>query len=339
MDFYQDDGHLFAKIFHNFDLPKFAKEGSFTTSDSLQHLPFQAFAHPSSRSFPVQDRANTFISASYAYAQPEDGIAKEAIPMIEKMATLYAIQDAVAAIKKHIQGRFEKDGSQKNASGEIAGTWEIPFGANRSLSIKGADALNKAAGYFLLNFTSLPFEDRTKTAQAISDAAQEINLELPSDFAKFSGKTASFRDQFKLEIALRSRFALDSCKKQALLSLGDASLATPEDMMKVAGSVAEFDQEFELARFYGETLTDPHRAVFNLSPQEINQKNAVIEISRVAYPYGQWTGDARTSFREGVEAALGKEKAALLFTDDAPVQSKFAELTQEEQLLVNRYIS
>src|ERR1700722_15596526 len=95
MDYYTDSGHLFAKIFASFELPGFTKEGAYATEAELRDVPGSAFADSDRRLFPIYDRANVFVSAAYAYAQPHLKVAQDALPAIEKAAALLEIESSL----------------------------------------------------------------------------------------------------------------------------------------------------------------------------------------------------------------------------------------------------
>ena len=110
MDYYKDNGHLFAKLFHSFELPNFAKEGSYF--DTLDELSDQAFALPAQRLFPINDRANTFVSYAYAYAQRSEKLASSALDAIAAAADMFGVAEDLEPLRLHIDSMIAKQASE-----------------------------------------------------------------------------------------------------------------------------------------------------------------------------------------------------------------------------------
>lgn len=328
MDYYNDAGHLFAKIFNSVDLPAFAKEGHYV--DSVDELPESSFGDSARRLFPVHDRANTYVSYAYAYAQREDQkVASEALPIIRKAAELFQIDGELKGLEEHIDSLRSKTASVEVGEwqGKVA-AFNVRFDSALVQEIQGAgkEAAQKLAQRFLEVFPTIECAQRTKVASAVVAALKENEAEVPEDLVKFAGLAEHNPLQFVDELSLRLNFV--PLSKRA--SLADPVIVkgkSPEELVAVLDGI---DSEYKLARFYGRGITDPHRSVFNTIPK----KAEVIEVGKKAYPFERWTAN-RDGFTAALEAAFGQEKAASLIVNDRPDLSK---LSEEDAALLNQYL-
>lgn len=338
MDYYSDSGHLYAKIFHSYELPEFAKQAECASEDTLHGLPDSAFALPGCRAFPIYDRSNTIVSAAYAFAQPNDKTAQLAIEPIRKAASVFGIADEIEKMERHVAGLLTAE-NQKQAADATPKPFEVEFGPFQKLAGSTDKALEQAIEHFFAHRFEIGFADRAKAASVLMDAAAERGIRPPQELARYAGRGCECNVP-KLNSALsgRATMMVDGDKRKLAFMLAEGSdLSSAEGRQAMASKLAQFDEEEGLGRFYYDRVLDPHLSVFNEAAD--TQKNAILTVGVSSYPHGQWIGSAARPFREGLEAALGSEKAALMFgIDGAPLQEKLAELSPEEVELVNRYL-
>lgn len=334
MDYYKDAGHLFAKIFHDQELPDFVKSGEIEDRNSLAALPDTAFADQQQRLFPIHDRGHVFMSAAYAAA----GNDQAALSTIEKAASAFGIKDAVDEIKAHVQDRLSKEANQKTASVAIRNEFEIPCG-DSTLKGRSDATLQKAAEFFLSNRSQLSFDDRVKCASALLKEAADRGIEIPSlesqagqggcDLARYKA-AALCRGTFIIGEGDRSQFT------EMVHSINEKS--TTPDLLKAAAYLDHIDTVYSLARFYGVNFPEPMETVFNISRKEANLRESKVRIGVKEFGRDRWQGGNFDMWQQALEHALGKTAAAEMFVDGEPVQSKFAALDEKQSDLLLRYL-
>jgi hypothetical protein len=340
MDYYQDSGHLFAKLFYDRELPDFAKTANYETEETLSGLPDSAFADPVARAYPMHDRAHVYIGAAYCYAQPHDKQAAACLPVLVKQAQLLGMAGELPALQDYVKTQFSRpEVNPKVAEWENkTAAFSIEFGTSKIASVagRGKVAAEKAIDRFLEVYAEIPSESRTKVASELIVAGKENGVEPSEDLLKFAGQAEHDNVQFCNQIALRASLVPDVLHKNAVWELAKENPKGDVEKLKAkVAALAAFDAVHKLAHYYGERVLDPHRAVFNLIPKQA----AVIEVGLKRYPAGNWTGPA-CDFQKGLEAALGHEKAAGLVSEDGTLKTaELANLSEGEAALVNRYLA
>ena len=329
-DFYSDSGHLFAKLLTEVELPEFVKEGMELPLEKLGTLNDLCFADPIARLLPINDRANTYISAAYAYGQPHEKQAALALEAIEKQAALFGIAQEVADLKglldhQEPEQKVALDSSEKPFRVEVGGC-SIEY-----ISGSGAKQACQAGEFFVENLHEIPFEKRMKVASDLADAIAENGAEPQEDLLKIAGRADCDEEIFNQQVMLRLGLVFDTLEKNAVLK--PLELTDPEER-RVA--LQEIDARHKLARFHGVNLLDPHRAVYNT----IKKEAELLKIGSLrTVPLTKWHGSPDL-YGQAVEHALGKEKAAELIDPQtkAPDLGKFAALEAADAELIHRYL-
>jgi len=333
MDFYSDFGHLFAKLFHTQPLPGFVKEGAYEDSDTLRDLPDSAFADPISRAFPIHDRAHTWISAAYCYAQPQDKQAAAVLDRVEKQAELFGISNEMSGLRQHVASILTGT-TEKMAGEEKVAAFEIALNTPTVASLRGSgkSAAQQAVDRFLGEWwKDVPCESRQKVAASLMEAAEGNGCDCPEDLRKFAGAAQHDTAIYCQQAALRASLIPDTFKSAAALKFLGEIVATAD---KVA-ALDSIDREHSLSKFYGGRILDPHRAVYSLIPKQAEPE---IVIGTRSFPLASWEGRERRFF-EGMVAALGEEKAASFLTKEGGLDlERLAGLPVEEANLLNQYL-
>ncbi len=326
MDYYKDSGHLFAKIFHSFELPEFAKEGSYF--DTLDELPDSSFADPINRVLPINDRANTYVSYGYACMQKHNPKIAAVIPQIEKAAAMFGISDSLKPLADRVEGMLSKVASAEPQWEGKRSPFQVVFGTPKIQKVAGCgkEHVETAICRFFEVFTQIPFDLRQKAAAELIVAAEENGSEVPEDLRKVAGQAESNYETFKGHTLLRVHFIRGESEKNAAIEV--SRLTDPVEQLK---ALKEMDETHKLAHFYGRGVTDPHRSVFNT----VKTQERLIAVGPKNYPYDAWKG-AGCPFEQAMVAALGAEKTASLVAEGAPDLSG---LTEQEASLLNIYLS
>lgn len=328
MDYYQDSGHLFAKIFHSFDLPEFAKQGSYY--DSLAEMPDVSFADPINRLFPVNDRANTYVSYAYAQAQKHNEKMAAVIETIEKAAAVFGIADSLPALADRVDNMLSKA-----ASVEAEPEWkkktaafQIEFNTPTIAKIAGSgtEHAERAVCRFFEVLTQIPFDSRMKIASELIVAAEDNGVEIPEGLLKIAGKADCDYETYRMQALMRANMIPDISKKTAAVLA--SGITHPDEQLE---ALRKIDEEHKLASFYGRGILDPHRSVFNT----IKKEARTLKVGSRTYPLDVWTGSG-CNFEKAMQAAFGNEKTASLIVDGVP---NLDSLTDSEAALLNVYLA
>ena len=324
-DFYSDDGAIFARFLTDYELPDFVRQGSQEDLGKIATLSDEAFADPSARRFPIHDRANTFVSAAYCMAQ--DGESKDAIlDAIAKRAELLGIQMTLSPLAAHIDSLLNPPTTKE---ADDFSPIEIEIGGDvDKLVCHGKQAGFTAQDWFIKNLHRVPFENRTKVANALIDVMKRGDGDVQEDVMKIAGLAECDDNEFADQLKLRMSLIPDSLEKGAAL---EPLKISPAKQAERLAAVHALDEKHKLARYYGERLQDPHRTVYNRIPKVA----AVIQVGPKSWPLSQWEGPT-AAFQDQLKAAIG-EKAATLFHDGKPELEKIAALSPEEVGLIERY--
>lgn len=319
MDFYSDQGAFLVKLLHSTPVPDFVKTSQYETEESVNGLPASAFANQAERTFPIHTPVDVYMSAAYLHGkqaafQPEiaDGILKAA---------------HVFGIEKDVQEVITKATEYRTRQSKTAapvGQWQFATKSARWAG-RGQEHLNEAAGRLEKNFAAYEFSERTEIAQNLMKVATDLGVEAPEAIQKFAGLSHVDLDLMEIELQARALSLQEGRDTRNFLGkiaeLRDAADATPEEAMKVAEFLAEFDRQANITHLYGSRFSDPHSAVFNTPRSEFEDKVATVQIGDVKHRlldlrscpqdvFAEILGDKVANHRE--LANLDPEKARLL---------------------------
>lgn len=271
MDFYSDKGFILGKIAARRPLPGYVK----TASAEPEDLPASAYADSQNKLFPLNNKANVYVSAIYAYAQPEK-VASEIISKIEKAANIFCISDDVQKVKEFLTPLTRK---------EATAAPEIEFcdlGDRDMYGIAGLEAAQKAASHFLENWRLFRFEERTKVASHISTQLKKHGGATNSEIEIFAGNAFPIFSFLKNAILAR-KAGLDEQRAAELDVLAseicEAENPTIESLMKVAKAINDIDMATGMDRHYLTRIPSPHHSVFHVARKEASEIMAKVAIA------------------------------------------------------------
>lgn len=346
MDYYSDAGHTFAKIFLDYELPPYVKTAEALDSDDLRGLSKTAFADTDHREYPIQDPAQIFTSAAYAFAQPGQ-VSPEIVSRIEKAAAAFQIQDDVKKMRAHVLSLFVTPGEIKVAA--FQAPKKAPFmikfssaGIDRLEGV-GGEMVKRAEGRFLKLWPEIELERRPKIAADLLAAAGDNDVTLSDETLKMAGRAEIDQNLLRQQFNLRLGRVADSLTKNALIPAFNIKMAllnasrgeadTRAAGMKLVEFLGEMDTNHKMARFYGELLDGPHQAVFN----KVASAPELIVVGRHSYPFETWTGSLNL-FDEAINQVLGPKAAEMKTAVGEYDLEKLKEIGDEEADLIQRMV-
>lgn len=333
-DFYQDFGHNFIKLFNNKEVPSFVKEGEMLEQEVIETLPSSSFACVDSRSLPINDAANTFVSAAYYYGANEKNASVE--ERILKAAQLFEISEDVQKVAQELSNK-------KEAAVSTSEAWEISLETSKGIktfSGNNSESLKKFAQFYTEElFNKLSFGEKIDCAEKIAGQMTERNLEVPERVLQVSGKFLPNVEKLAEQIKARAVRIFDHEKKSELCKMADELLdckdKTLDGMHKIAEILDTIDQQNQLNRFYNKSILDPFASVFNTHPEEASKLATVISIGEKDYSFEELTEIStdilKTAFSSEVCEKLG-------LSDNSYNPTKLAELSTEERDLLASYL-
>lgn len=326
-DFYSDNGSLISKLFPGTErLPDFLKSAEFIVDkEDLGDLDDNAFADPQGRTFPVYDKAASYVSMAYFIANDESD--PEIEGRIKKACSLFGLDSEIRRLADVIAERklAEREKTQKTASEAPREGWliQVEDGSREfSASGYGKEAFFDACDEFLNSRELLmknPMSFIKEAAAAFVGEALELGGEfydeMPDDMLKLAGY--GYPDNELLEAFVSARsigIPLDQRHKlvDAVHSLKTAGDRNPEALPKIAEFLENLDDKYNLRRFYGDKFPDPLRSVHNVSTRKVAQMTAKVQIGDQEYYLKQLDTD------EAKRAALhilGDDAYAAAFKD------------------------
>jgi hypothetical protein len=333
-DFYQDFGHNFIRLFKDKEVPSFVKEAEMLEPETLDTMPASAFACVETKSLPINDAANTYVSAAYYYGANSKKASVE--ERILKAAEMFEILEDIKTLSEEIdQGKVAEEDTENS--------WEISLettNGTKSFSGKNTNSLIKFAEFYSNElFNKLNFKEKVECAQKIATTFSENDLEIPARILQVSGKYLPNVEKLAEQIKARAIRVFEDDKKAQLCQMANDLLHSEEKNLKGMHKIAEIldtiDQQNYLTRFYGKSILDPFESVFNTPQEEAVKLATVVPI-----------GDKDYSFEELQEIPVEVLKLALStescekigISNNTYNPSKLAELDSEERDLLASYL-
>ncbi len=333
-DFYQDFGHNFIKLFQDKEVPSFVKEAEMLDEETRDTLPSSSFACVDSRSLPINDAANTYVSAAYYYGANSKNASVE--ERILKAAQLFNIDKEVTELSEGIVN--EKTASEEDVSG-----WEISLeteSGTKSFSGKSDASLSKFADFYVNElFNKLTFQEKINCAQKIAEELANKGLNIPERILQVSGKCLPNVEKIAEQIKARAVRVFENDKKAQLCRMADDLLSCKDKnldgMHKIAEILDTIDRQNSLVRFYNKSILDPFASVFNTLPDEAEKLATVISIGDKDYSFEELSEIPK----EVLKIALSEESCQKIGLNGEEYNpTKLAELSSEERDLLASYL-
>lgn len=249
--------------------------------DEIEALPDSAFACPHSRRFPIHNADQTLLSQVYASGEK---LPQHIVANLEKAAELYDVKINVL---------------EKTASEEIDPSYyllpEQKFGLMTSPTL-----VKEACEFFQNNYKKMDLNTRAQAACSLVKQAHAQKVKIPLPIYKYAGLTESNPRHISEWLEVRSGMASEPTIKNSFAKLAsfvkspDFKVATRQDLMKLATTVAALDEKASLVKKYDLTLPDPMATVFNttkIASASIPLAGKQVSITKLAAIDAQRYGD------------------------------------------------
>jgi len=312
-DFFLDQGHLFAQVTLNYELPDYVRDAD-SQMEKAASLDDACFADPTSRLFPIHTRAHVFSSAIYANKQA--GVDPKVIQAIEDRADSFGIRDDISKIAAYTTS-LERKGEEKVASVVAPFVVEIGTPAIEKIAGAGPDAVQKAYDRFTFSVPEMQPDKITKAASALVEAFKGNGLSAEPSLMKFAGIGENDSSVIDEQKNLRLGLISDPVRKHAALS--------ELKEIKTAESLLSFDRREGLDPFYGERLFHAHH-VFH-SGFDMQKVAATNELDSI-----------KSSFLDGGEAFMAASAAFGPERADSMRKVGSLSITEDELNLLKQYL-
>lgn len=222
--------------------------------EEFQDLPDSAFAWPGRRQFPIHTREHATMSLGYrkfAAAVPQD-----VDVMLKKAADIYQIDTKI----------FDKTVTKQAAEEQFL----LP--EKRRYKIASAEDIRYAEGVLHEKYAQLSVEDRMQAFYRLCKLAEQYNVKLEPKTHKLAGFTITSTNMLKTSIEER-RMAAEKLgsnmvaayeKMAAMFDKVEPFVKDRPYQLKVASALAKLDAASGVHKFYGKSIPDPIRTVFNM---------------------------------------------------------------------------
>lgn len=222
---------------------------------AFTELPDDAFAWPGERRYPIHNREQAALSLAYSKVAASP-IPSDVLQNLEKAAAIYGV--SVTA--------FDAPTIEKRATEEF---WLLP--EKRRFRVASPDDVQVAERVLHEKYAQLSVYDRAEAFLQLHNAAEHFNVPLTPSTEKLAGFTITSTQILKDWIEARQEAAI---KIGSELSSAYGLLASRfkgvrpyitvrNDQIKIASLLNELDHKSGVAQFYGKSILDPLRTVFN----------------------------------------------------------------------------
>jgi hypothetical protein len=336
-DFYYDYGYNFIKIFKDKEVPNFIKEASSLEQEELSSLPDSAFASEGTRSLPITDPANVFVSAAYYYGAntPNNDVEQKII----KAASFFDILEDVERLREDIKN----ENSVNNKTASDNETWEISLTQQNGKTIKYAgDSTNieKFSNEFISNLINkCSFNEKVECAEKIATELSRFNKNVPQRILQVSGRNITNTQKLAEQVKARAVRLFEDSDKVTLCKIADAleqsEEKTLDGMRKIAEILETIDQQNKLQRFYGKSIQDPFESVFNTSVEDAQKMAGIVELGGEEYSML----DLELIEKEIFKSALTKEAFEEIgIGTESEDLSKISKLSEDQKSVLASYL-
>lgn len=223
--------------------------------EEFTKLSSEAFAWPGERKYPVHNKEHAALSLAYSK------VAVETIPTdvrcaLEKAAEVYGIP----------KGAFDNPVMEKKAAAEF---WLLP--EKKRFRVASSEDVKVAEQLLHEKYAQLSIYDRAEAFLQLHKAAEHFDVPLTPSTEKLAGFTITSTQILKDWIEAREEAAMKLGSELAsayhLMATKYAGvrpfITNRNDQLKIASLLNEMDKKAGIDRFYGKTILDPLRTVFN----------------------------------------------------------------------------
>jgi hypothetical protein len=222
--------------------------------EEFQDLPDTAFAWPGRRQFPIHTREQATISLGYR--KFASAVPQEVDAMLMKAAELYEIDTKI----------FDKT-VIKQASPD---QWLLP--EKQRFKVASAVDVKDMERILHEKYATLSVDDRMQAFYRLCKLAEQYEVPLSPATHKIAGFTLTSTKTLKTWIEARkmaaeklgSNIANAYEKVAAMFDKVEPYVKDRPYQLKIATALAELDRASGVDRYYGKSIPDPFRSVFNM---------------------------------------------------------------------------
>lgn len=304
MDASHDNSKItLRKIAEATNMPEYVKNGHILSKEAAADTNPRLFADPINRRYPINDKANTWLSAAYfaKTAEAKDGyspaVYKSVSDRIFKAAAYYGITkdvaDAILKVTGHDDATLKKQAALRSDPADDPANYCDP--ENLGYPVFGKEDCKMANDHFSRYAHMYGWQKRHEIAQNIMRKSAEYGVQ-PSPTVRMSAWSgAPRRDALMEGILYRAddmarAGAYDGAVKMASLCeevggcKSDELMSKLDDIMEI---MASFDELNGLDDRYGKNLRMPEEIVFDIPEDEM------CDFAEDAIPLGGHTFSAR----------------------------------------------
>lgn len=278
MDALHDNSHriwLSIANAHESLIPAYVMEASLLEKSAAADLPDRNFADTVGRMFPLDSRADVWLSAAY-FAKAAEAYKPVMRAHVEanimKAAEVFGIEGDCRTITDALRAPVaEKQASddswgwvEKSASGAVI---------DRLYPMFDAEGVKLASDFFTENRDKYPLLMRRTIAKNIQEKAASFGVEVSSEVRREAGSGMPRRDTLMSEIIDRSHLVKDAELAVALLNLNELVATQSMDELapqleKIAEVIEAIDETEGLHRHYGKKVLAPADFIFDIDMKE-----------------------------------------------------------------------
>ena len=251
---------VLAYLKNKIDFPEFSKEAAVRSND-LNEVPDEWFAWPEKRAFPIDSKANAFLSTVYFLATANDGshVPNHVYDNLEKAASMFDLNEDISKVASHMR----KPRKRTAKASDFGLLYKQAGRTVAKYPLLDAEHVKQAAEHFEANYHNHSVEEQRTIADniLIKAASFGVTITEPAVF-KCSGCSA--------EVDLAK--AIDQVEKRAYrnkeLPIGKAFEKVASGLRKISShdldSVRRFqdliyqlDKTAGLDRYYGRHYENP----------------------------------------------------------------------------------
>ena len=233
---------------------EFSKTANLKESE-YDGLPFEAFADPDTRTYPIHTPEHTALSIGYS--KLASVVPLRVTHALKQAAALHGIPEEIFA-----------ESAEKTAAVE---TGQYLLEEKKRFKVASAVDVPIAEQAFHSRYRELSIEDRTEMGTRLVKVAKDHGVSLHPSTQKLAGFTITSTKVLKDWVGAREVAAvkMGSAIGPAFQALADQYTDTEPvitdrtTQLKLASLISELDQRAGLTPFYGNKLPDPIRTVFN----------------------------------------------------------------------------
>ena len=248
-------------------IPEFAKEAS-VTEDEVEGLPDSCFAWPEKRAFPIDSKANAFLSSTYflCTSNPESSAIPEHVhDNLDSAADLFGIKEDLLKVASQF-----KDPKTITVSPEDFGLYyRDEDTVVKKYPLMDGDMVKAASEHFENHYSDFSLEDRrTISDNILLKAAQfGVVLDTPNVF-KFSGCMGNLNKEKLIdEVEKRAYRNQNTPFHEPYLELSEKLKGVDSyDVASVRGlqeTLVGLDKQAGIDRYYGRHYENPYEALYS----------------------------------------------------------------------------